>query len=651
MRIASVRIQNLRSFKDETVVFDPYTCLVGPNGAGKSNVLCALNIFFGGDEHSPTDLVSLEEEDFHNKDTSEPIRITVTFTDLSLTAKEDLKAYVRQDRLVVAAVAKWDAETRSAKVTQVGERLVMQPFAKFFAAEKKKTSASDLKDIFVELRKTYPDVNAATTKDAMREALREFEEGHAELCELMESPDLFYGFSKGDHLLARHLQWVFVPAVKDASTEHREVKDSALGRLLARTVRTQISFKDRLAAVREEANRKYQEVLEDSQNALEDLSARLSEGLAQWATPGTEMELVWHADKDKSVTVAEPYAEIVASDGAFSGTLTRFGHGLQRSYLLALLQLIAASAGGGDDPTLILGVEEPELFQHPPQARHLANVLTTLAEKGSQVVICTHSPLFVRGESFESVRLVRRDQATGASLVAHCLATHVEGAVAGARGKPTPKREAAIARLDQELSPELNELFFAPYIVLVEGTEDVAYIKAHMLRLRLMDRFRALGGHFIPAHAKSRMVKPLAILKAMKIPHYCLFDADGDCEESKAGPMHKSDNRALYTLLGVEDATLFPDGIDWGDGFTVWPTNLTAVVEADFGKDAWNRAQETVRAAHGHPAGIQKNAYFIAEYLQAAWDAGGASETIERLAKRILDDAARKVRGAKADQA
>ena len=348
MRIESVRIQNLRSFKDQTVKFDPYTCLVGPNGAGKSNVMVGLNIFFGEDDHSPTDLASLEEEDFHNKDTSEPIRITVTFADLSAAAREDLKAYVRHDKLVVAAVAEWDAESRTARVRQVGERLVMRPFARYFDAEKAKVSAGDLKTIFGELRNAHPGVKPANTKDAMREALREFEEAHPELCELMESPDQFYGVSKGDHLLARHLQWVFVPAVKDASTEHREVKDSALGRLLARTVRTQVSFKERLAAVREDANRRYQEILTESQGVLEDLSAKLTEGLTQWATPDTGMGLVWHADTDKSVTLTEPYAEIVATDGAFSGALTRFGHGLQRSYLLALLQLIAASVGDGD---------------------------------------------------------------------------------------------------------------------------------------------------------------------------------------------------------------------------------------------------------------------------------------------------------------
>lgn len=327
MRIASVRIQNLRSFKDQAVEFDPYTCLIGPNGAGKSNVLFDLNIFFGEDGPSPTDLATLEEEDFHNKDTSEPIRITVTFTDLTEAAKADLKAYVRHDKLVVAAVVEWDAESRTAKVTAVGERNVMRAFARYFDAEKNKASAAELKAIFAELRTAHPGVKAATTKETMREALREFEEAHPELCEPVESPEQFYGVSKVNHLLARHLQWVFVPAVKDASTEHCEVKDSALGRLLARTVRTQVSFQNRLATVMEEANRRYQEILAESQGVLEDVSPKLSEGLTQWATPDTGMGLVWHTDKDKSVTIPEPYAEIVGTDGAFSGALTRFETG------------------------------------------------------------------------------------------------------------------------------------------------------------------------------------------------------------------------------------------------------------------------------------------------------------------------------------
>jgi len=45
MKLSKLRIENFRSFKDETIYFDDYTCLVGANGAGKSAVLTALNVF------------------------------------------------------------------------------------------------------------------------------------------------------------------------------------------------------------------------------------------------------------------------------------------------------------------------------------------------------------------------------------------------------------------------------------------------------------------------------------------------------------------------------------------------------------------------------------------------------------------------------
>ena len=46
MKLTELKIENFRPFKDETIFFDDYTCLVGPNGSGKSAVLMALNVFF-----------------------------------------------------------------------------------------------------------------------------------------------------------------------------------------------------------------------------------------------------------------------------------------------------------------------------------------------------------------------------------------------------------------------------------------------------------------------------------------------------------------------------------------------------------------------------------------------------------------------------
>src|SRR5688572_11839861 len=97
MRLASLRIENFRSCHDVLITFDPYTTLVGPNGAGKSTILAALNILFRNVAGSPTNVTTLAEEDFCDRDVTRPIKIAATFTNLTQEEKEAFKSYVRQD--------------------------------------------------------------------------------------------------------------------------------------------------------------------------------------------------------------------------------------------------------------------------------------------------------------------------------------------------------------------------------------------------------------------------------------------------------------------------------------------------------------------------------------------------------------------------
>jgi putative ATP-dependent endonuclease of the OLD family len=167
MKIESIHIENFRSFKDETVRLDDYTCLVGPNGGGKSTVLYALNVFFRETDNSSTDVTSLSVEDFYQKRTKDPVRITVTFTDLNDEAKVDLKDYIRQDKLIVSAVATFDPATGRAEVKQYGQRLGMEEFRPFFEASKEGKAVGELREIYKKLKEKYQDLPGASTKDAM----------------------------------------------------------------------------------------------------------------------------------------------------------------------------------------------------------------------------------------------------------------------------------------------------------------------------------------------------------------------------------------------------------------------------------------------------------------------------------------------------
>ena len=144
MKIKSIRIENFRSFIDQEFNLNRYSCFVGPNGAGKSTVLCALNVFFKEQDSSATDTSKLCDEDYFARKTDKPIRITVTFDDLSEKAKMELADYVRQNELIVSAEAIFDGETGLGYVRHFGQRLGMAEFRPFFDATKANAKADEI---------------------------------------------------------------------------------------------------------------------------------------------------------------------------------------------------------------------------------------------------------------------------------------------------------------------------------------------------------------------------------------------------------------------------------------------------------------------------------------------------------------------------
>lgn len=634
MRIESVRIQNFRAFKDETVYFNRYTCLVGPNGSGKSTVLCALNVFFREARDVATNLQLLHEEDFHRKNTDEPVQITVTFTELSLDAQDTFKHYFRHGRLVVSAIAKFDLSKKCAPVEQHGERLVMPAFTEYFEAQSSGKLVADLRGIYARIRDEFPDLPAESTKSGMEAALRAYEEAHPDDCELIRSRADFYGVTKGENLLAKYVEWIYVPAVKDASSEQVEGRNNILGKLVARAVRSKVQFNDGLDEIREAAQARYEELLANNTAALNEFSGTLQARVSQWAHPDAQVRLEWDRASDTAVSVKEPLVRILASEGNFQGELARFGHGLQRSYLLAILHELSISKGAAE-PTLILACEEPELYQHPPQARHLASVLLDLSESGSQIITCTHSPNFVAGEAFEDVRVVRKDQ-EGTASVQGARFEQIAERIGKARGQQPRKRAGMMALMHRTLRPNLSEIFFGNSVVLVEGPEDAAFITSYVHLTGRWDEFRRRGVHIVPVNGKSSLLEPLAILLQLQVPAFVVFDADGHEQKETRRAMHESDNAAILRALGFENAETFPTQPVWGDYFAQWPTCLADQIVADVGEARWETYRQRADSEWGHAGGLRKNPLHIASCVKAALDEGVPIPTLAELCERIL---------------
>jgi putative ATP-dependent endonuclease of the OLD family len=637
MRISAIKIENFRAFKNETVEFADYTSLIGPNGAGKSTVLTALRVFFRDTADTVTDLQSLTEEDFNNKNTREDVVITVVFEDLSEEAKTDLQHYYRHGKLVVSAVAHWNPETNRAEVLQYGERLGMQEFVEFFEAEKDRKSASDLVAVYARIRERWPELPSVKAKQQMVDALREFETANPKSLVPIRSTDQFYGFTRGESLLGKHVQWIYVPAVKDSSTENREGKNNALRTILERTVRSRIDFEAALAGIRDDAKEKYRNVLASQQKTLKEISVSLSSRMSTWAHPDAGVKVQWDDDTSKYIRVEQPVARVTGREGEFEGDLSRFGHGFQRSYLLALLQELSGCLEVGG-PKLILGCEEPEIHQHPPQARHMAEVLELLSSKNAQIIVASHSPFFVRGLNFDDVRFVRYDRQTGTASVKCALLKDVSKLIAEALGEEPIGLSALAMKIEQSLQENLKEMFFSPALVLVEGREDIGFLESYISLLGIKEVLHSHGCNVVSTNGKNEMLRPLVIAKLLGIPTFVIFDADGN-EKTEA---NKKQNLALLRILSVQDPEPFPAERFMAENVCVWPIKIKTTVCEEIGQVIWdNTAAEIAQDKGVQPGLMAKNQVFLGQVLCATWIAESRSKSLQDVCKSIMSFAIR----------
>ena len=426
--------------------------------------------------------------------------------------------------------------------------------------------------------------------------------------------------------------------MKDASTEQEEGSKTALGQLLARTVRTKLDFSQALEELKAKAEETYTQILKQQADALKGLGLSMEKRLQEYVDARAHLDLRWHYNSKSSISIRDPVARALIGDGDFIGEVARAGHGLQRGFLVTVLHELVAN-DSAEGPKLLLGFEEPELYQHPPQARHLADVLEKLAGPtgNSQVLVTTHSPYFVSTKGFENVRMVRKERSGRIAKVRNATFSQLEARICESRGEKPGSPTSLMARVAQIMQPSQNEIFFTSFAVLVEGQEDVAFISTHLGLGNQLSQFRMLGCHFISAGGKTNLSRLVAIAQELSIPHFVIFDADGDEKKPTDRDKHKKDNLCLMRLCGLKDCDPFPQEILWGERIAVWPENIRKSVCEDLGVGVWTAALATAKDAHDLQEGVKaKNHMLIAYALEQLTEQKKRSVVLAKLCGNIL---------------
>lgn len=536
MRIASVHIKNFRILENIEVAFDAVTTFVGPNGAGKSSILRALDWFFNG-----TKGASLTLDDVYRRDPERVVTVEVTFNQLTDADRSHLGKYAPGSSETVSLWRRWhDGEDK-----MFGEG---RTFAGFDTV-RGGGSATERRTLWQALRTERPelDLRAWSNDAAMTQLMAEWEQAHPdELTDAdVETTSHFFGFA-GQAVMSGLFDFIFVSADLRAAEETTYSRTAVIGRILEQAVdRTELDAE--LAELVEgfgttEADI-HRRLLADQ---LHQLSSELTAAVEEFAT-GRAVAVTPRSEPLKPQRVQ---FDVSVLDSALETRVERQGHGFQRALLIAALKMLGER--GRREAThgvMCLAIEEPELFQHPLQARSFAAVLRGLAEdvpKGVQVSYATHSPYFIEAKSFHQVRRVTRQSIVGGASKVIVRGSTVGDVVARLSAFLDP--ESIQRQLDGVCLGALGEGFFADVVLLVEGSTDRAVLAGAAARDSVP---LLLDGIFIgEAGGKTRLLLPYAIFDEIGIPVYLVADNDSHLRDELRDVEASGDQMRARKLSG-----------------------------------------------------------------------------------------------------
>ncbi|MEV5849698.1 AAA family ATPase [Streptomyces sp. NPDC051985] len=614
-----MRIENFCCLHKVDVSFEEITSFIGPTGVGKSTVLRALDWFFNGEKG-----VALSDDDIHSAAEDGRISVEVEFDGLTDHDRQTLGRYAPEGAASVSVWRTW--QNGEDKIT--GKALAYAPFEEVRKNEK----AMELRRSYDHLRENDPSLGlpSAGTKDKVLDAMLSWElDNRNRLTEAEVEDTHFFGFA-GQSRLAQLIDFVFVSADLRAYEEADDQKATALGRILDHAVdRSQAN--EQLGEIEENAHLARQEVHAKVYGpVLDEVSAALSEEVSKFTT-GREVVVTPTVQAPRP---ARTTFQVSIRDGAAHTSVHRQGHGFQRALIIAALKYLADRRRPADGMrTLCLAIEEPELFQHPPQARTFAKVLRELVAASpqgrTQVMYATHNPVFIDPKGYHQIRRLCR--AGGVEHPATEVWQATEEDLCRALDGLVDKKSIR-SRTEGTLGGALAEGFFAHAVVLVEGRGDEGVINGCAERSGI--NLGAEGISVIEVNGKDNIMISDALFSALGVPCYVVFDGDSGMEERKRESVshlvphqrqekeakfeqqaraNRAKNANLLQYLGATPASQPTD--DSTGRYTVFEDTLETYLDQHW--PTWEeRRQELIRVGEGIDG---KNA---ATYLETTRTAG-----------------------------
>lgn len=203
----------------------------------------------------------------------------------------------------------------------------------------------------------------------------------------------------------------------------------------------------------------------------------------------------------------------LADSAAVARPFTSFGHGAQRSVHMALIKLLASYATAGNGSTVLLLIDEPELYLHPQAIEILRDSLRTLSGQGFQVVFSTHSPLLIPSDHVLETSVVYKVQGQGTTV------------------RPKLANAAQVVAINAHQASVVFALQHSTYLLFAE---EVVVVEGKTERMLLPELYTLLRGRslgydkkcLIEASSSSSIVPMMQVLRGVGFNPKAVVDLD-----------------------------------------------------------------------------------------------------------------------------
>ena len=594
MRLCKFEIHNFKGIQNASFDWEDIVILIGENNAGKSSVLQALQCFLSGSQVKDPALFGQNVSSEENA-----LELTGHFCNLS---DADQRASAVRGRMVGD---KWILKKKFwSEVGENNETVWKEQYYSYSPTETLigwpaadgawANFSEEYQPLINQIVGRSPRPNNQT-REQLRELVRQRRPDLVGLEAPSWTPNPGGGGNWKSNANSIIPRWIYVKAVHDASEESASKEASAYGKIVNLILEKRFVRRPEILELRRQIevvlrlfnpNPDHPEVqAEEIREVEERINARLNQvigGTVAIRTSEVEIE---------PMLLPSTHLLIKDRSDGVETTPGHQGHGLQRTLVMTLLQILAEiQSEPAPDPeyenpqallprSVILAVEEPELYMHPQMERKMSAVLYRLSTQPNFQVICTtHSPVFLDMEKSHKslVRVVKDD---------YRMVTFFQVQADIFLGMDGQEEKARL-KFVATFNPTVNEIFFARRVVLLEEYSALVAIQKGAELLGLFGRHPGLQRDvtLIDCVGKGNIPMFQKVLNHFEIPYTIIHDED------RGNALEEACNARITGLLAAPH---------WRNlCHVVRPTNLEQLLGYAAGKERPYRALKRVEQMH-----------------------------------------------------